>query len=182
MAMQRKTDRMSDVSFRMMLFLFNVVDFFRPYIAKRVKKFGIKEGMTVVDYGCGPGRYTTKLAELVGESGKVYAIDIHELAIEAVRKKVEKHKLGNIQPVLAKGYDSTLPDGIADVVCAIDIFHGIGEPAEFLKELRRITKEGGTLVIDSGHQARSATKKKLLDSGAWDIVGETSDHLKCQPR
>ena len=65
--MQRKTGRMPDVSFRMMLFLFNVVDFFHPYIAKRVKKFGIKEGMTVVDYGCGPGRYTTKLAELVGE-------------------------------------------------------------------------------------------------------------------
>jgi len=91
---------MSYTSFRMMHLTFKIVDFFYPYIKKRVKKFGIKEGMTVVDYGCGPGRYATKIAVIVGEKGKVYALDIHELAIEAVESKIEKYDIANIQPVL----------------------------------------------------------------------------------
>lgn len=70
---KRKTEKMSSTSFRMMTLLFNVVDFLYPYIGKRVKKFGIQEGITVIDYGCGPGRYATKFAELVGEKGKVHA-------------------------------------------------------------------------------------------------------------
>ena len=84
---------MPDISFRLMNCIFHIIDFIYPYIDKRVKKFGIKEGMTVVDYGCGPGRYTTRLAKLVGEKGKVFAIDIHELAIKAVKKKINRDHL-----------------------------------------------------------------------------------------
>ena len=179
---RRKTERMSDRSFRGMMVAFKVVDFFYPYINKRVKKFGIEEGMTVVDYGCGPGRYATKFADLVGEKGKIYAIDIHEMAIEAVKKKIAKHNLTNIEPVLVDSYDSTLPDGVADLVCAIDMFWIIKKPTEFLGELKRIAQKDGTLVVDDGHQPRSVTKQNILDSGLWDIVEETSDHLKCKPR
>jgi len=179
---KRKTEKMSSTSFRMMTLTFNVVDFICPYIGRRVKKFGIQEGMTVVDYGCGPGRYATKFAELVGEKGKVYAIDIHELAIEGVKRRIQKHNLKNIQPILIDGYNSTLPDDTADVVCAIDMFWVIKQPTEFLGELRRVIKKDGTLIIDDGHQPRGETKRKILDSGFWDIVAETKDHLKCKPR
>ena len=179
---KRKTERMPDLSFRGMTFIFKVVDLVFPYLNRRIQRFGIGEGMTVVDYGCGPGRYATRLAKLVGETGKVYAIDIHELAIEAVKKKIDKHSLGNIEPILVEGYNCTLPDSVADVVCAIDMFFIIKKPGEFLAELRRIAKNDGRLIIDDGHQPRKVTKQKLLDSGLWDIVEETSDHLKCKPR
>jgi len=179
---KRGTERMSDTSFRMMTALMAVVDFFFPYIKKRVRGFGIEPGMTVVDYGCGPGRYTTVFAELVGEKGKVYAADIHELAMEAVKKKIEKHNLRNIEPVLVDGYNSGMPDNVADVVCAIDMFFTIKNPTEFLAELKRITKSDGVLVIDEGHQSRSVAKEKILGSGYWDIVEESKDHMKCKPR
>jgi ubiquinone/menaquinone biosynthesis C-methylase UbiE len=178
----RKTERMSNASFWMMVLFFAVIDFCYPHVARRVKRFGIGEGMTVVDYGCGPGRYTINFASLVGEKGKVYALDIHELAIETVRKRAAKRSLRNVQPVLVEGYSSTLPDETADVVCAIDMFFIVKSPAEFLAELKRIVKRSGTLVIDDGHQPRSVTKQKILDSGLWDIYEETPDHLKCQPR
>ena len=179
---KRETERMSNLSFRVMIVLFKIIDFVHPHIEKRIKKFGIKESMTVVDYGCGPGRYATQFAELVGDKGSVYAVDIHELAIEKVRQKVKKHNIENIKPVLARGYDSGLPDGIADVVCAIDMFFAIKEPKGFLAELKRITKKDGTLVIDDGHQPRSVTRENILDSELWDIVEETPDHLKCKIR
>ncbi len=178
---ERETERMSNLSFRMMTLIMQIVDFFVPYIKKRVRGFGIQEGMTVVDYGCGPGRYAIRLAELVGQQGKIYAVDIHELAIEAVKKKIAKYNLRNIEPVLADGYDSGLPDSIADVVCAIDMFFIIKKPTGFLVELKRITKNDGILIIDEGHQPRSVAKEKLLNSGCWDIVEESKDHLKCRP-
>jgi ubiquinone/menaquinone biosynthesis C-methylase UbiE len=165
----------------MMVLLFNVIDFFYPHVARRAKRFGITAGMTVVDYGCGPGRYTVNFAALVGEKGKVYALDIHELAIETVNRRIAKRKLANVQPVLIEGYNSTLPDKTADMVCAIDMFLIVKNPSDFLAELERITKRSGILVIDDGHQPRSITKQKILDSGLWDIFEETPDHLKCRP-
>jgi ubiquinone/menaquinone biosynthesis C-methylase UbiE len=181
-AEKRETERMSNAAFRGMVWLMNVIDFLHPYIKKRIEKFGIGEGMTVVDYGCGPGRYTVKFVGLVGDSGKIYAVDIHELAMECVRKKMAKYNIGNIELVLAKGYNSTLPDNIADVVCAIDMFFSIKQPSEFLAELKRITKRDGMLVIDDGHQSRQNTKDKIIASGCWDIVEETKDHLKCKSK
>jgi ubiquinone/menaquinone biosynthesis C-methylase UbiE len=182
MRQKRRKEGMWDWSFRLMNLIFHVIDYIYPYIDKRVEKFGITSGLTVVDYGCGPGRYTTRFAKLVGEQGKVYAVDIHKLAIEEVKKKIKQHELRNAVPVLADGYGSGLPDKTADVVCAIDMFHMISNASEFLAELRRITKEDGILVIDDGHQRRSITKRAILESGLWEILSETKDHLKCKPR
>ena len=179
---KRQTEKMSDSAFKMMAFTFKIVDLIFPYIKRRIGKFGIEEGMTVVDYGCGPGRYSTRFAEIVGEKGKVYALDIHELAIEAVRKKIEKHNIDNIEPVLIEGYNSTLPDNVADVVCAIDMFWIIKKPKEFLTELNRIIKRDGILIVDDGHAPREETREKILNSGIWNIVEETKDHLKCKPK
>lgn len=179
---KRETERMSDSSFRMMSLFFKIVDFTFPYINKRIKNFGIIKGMTIVDYGCGPGRYSTRFSELVGETGKVYALDIHDLAIDAVKQKVKKNGIRNIEAILVKGYDSTLSDNVADVVCAIDMFFTIKKPSEFLAELKRIIKKDGILIIDDGHQPRSVTKNKIADSGLWEILEETKDHLKCKVR
>jgi len=173
---------MSDASFKLMNLIFRIIDFIYPYIDKRIQKFGLRPGMTVVDYGCGPGRYTTRIAKLIGEQGRVFAVDIHGLAIEEVKKKIDQYGLKNVVPVWVDGYDSTLPDRTADVVCAIDMFHVIRNHAEFLAELKRITKKDGLLVIDDGHQRRSTTKRSILQSGHWDIFEQTRDHLKCRPR
>lgn len=180
--MARKTDRMSDRSYKFMVWLFKPIDFLMPgFIDKRVSKFGIREGMNLVDYGCGPGRYTTRFARLVGEKGKVYAVDIHEIALEIVREKMVKLGLDNVEPVLAKGYDSGLPDHVADMVTAIDMFFSVHDPAAFLAELKRIAKPDGVLVIDDGHQPRAVTKAKIAAAGSWKIVQESGDHLKCTP-
>jgi len=177
----RTTERMSDTSFKFMNLAFNFLDLFFPYIDNRVKGFGIQPGMTVVDYGCGPGRYTERFVKLVGEAGKVYAVDIHEMAIETIQRKADKHGWRNVVPRLASGYNSGVPDHAADVICALDMFFIIQQPTEFLAELRRIAKSDGVLIIDDGHQPRQATRRKILDSRLWKIVQETDDRLKCRP-
>ncbi len=118
---------------------------------------------------------------MVGEEGKVYAVDIHPLAIEAVIKKIKKFNLDNVEPVLVDGYTCGLTDGTADVIFAIDMFHNISNPEAFLKELRRIIKQGGFLIIEDGHQPREQTKEKIVSSKLWNIIEETKDHLRCTP-
>src|SRR5215218_4469338 len=126
-------DRMPDFAFRLMSAIMALKDLLFPYIDKRVTTFRIREGMTVVDYGCGPGRYTIRFSKLVGENGEVYAVDIQELALEAVKKKMEELDLRNIIPVLAAGYDTGLPDHFADIVCVIDMLFSVEDPSSLLR-------------------------------------------------
>jgi ubiquinone/menaquinone biosynthesis C-methylase UbiE len=108
-------------------------------------------------------------------------VDIHELAIKEVERKIVKEGLGNVKPVLAGGYDSGFPNCCADIVCALDMFFGIKDPTTFLGELKRIMKSEDILVIDDGHQSREETKRKILNSKHWEIQEESKDHLKCMP-
>ena len=176
----RKTDKMSDVGFRLMTLMYKFVDFFHPF-DKRVKMLNIKEGFTVIDYGCGPGRYVGRVSQLVGENGKVYAVDIHGLAIEEVKNKIKKYNLKNVEPILAKGYHCEIRDNTADLIYALDMFHMINEPSELLKELHRVLKPNGTLIIEDGHQPRTKTKRKINESKMWHIDKESKEHLKCSP-
>ena len=178
----RGTDRMSDASFRFMEALFKIQDALFPYIDRRVKRFGIEAGMTVVDYGCGPGRYTVRFARLAGASGRVYALDVQELALEAVRRRAVREGLGNVEAVLVRDYDSGLPAGIADRVCAIDMFFGVRDPGAFLAEVDRLLKPEGLLLLDDGHQSRAVTLAKLAASGRFEVAEETLDHLTCRKR
>jgi ubiquinone/menaquinone biosynthesis C-methylase UbiE len=58
----RREDGLPDLSYRLMVALFKLGDAVYPTVARRTRGFGIKPGMTVVDYGCGPGRYTFPFA------------------------------------------------------------------------------------------------------------------------
>ena len=83
----RVRERMSDTSFRAMSVLFRVRDAIRPP-GTVLETIGIREGMTVVDYGCGPGSYVKTAAECVGPSGVRSMVDIHELGIDSVRRRI----------------------------------------------------------------------------------------------
>lgn len=176
----RNADRSSNLSFRAMASWFRLADFFFPR-RDRLRGFGIRLGQTVVDYGCGPGRYVAEASRLVGPAGAVYAVDVHELAIAGVRRKIAQHGLPNVIAVLAEGYASGLPDHCADVVYALDMFHGVSDPAALLAELHRIAKPNGTLFLEDGHQPRERTKEKLVRSGLWRIEAEERSHVRCVP-
>ncbi len=178
----RRSDGMSDLSFRLMVALFRLLDTFFPYIERRVRGFGLLPGMTVVDYGCGPGRYSLRFAQLVGESGRVFAVDIQPLAVEAVLRLRARHGLPNLEAVLARGYDTGLPSALADRVCAIDMFFSVRDPNAFLAEIDRLLKPDGLLLLDDGHQSRTATLAKLAASGRFEVVGQTRDLLTYRKR
>ncbi|WP_128694533.1 class I SAM-dependent methyltransferase [Methanoculleus taiwanensis] len=175
-----KVFRMPDAHFRLMSLAFRIRDSIIPP-ERMLATFGVRKGMTVVDYGCGPGSYIKTVSDLVGPDGTVYAVDIHELAIESISQRIKQKGLANVIPTLAKGYDSGLPNSAADLVCALDMFFMIPDTDAFLAEIRRITKPDGVLIIDDGHQSREKTRSAIQTSGSWTIEEETRGYLRCRP-
>ena len=90
----------SNLTFRLMSINFKLRDLFSPP-ENTLKEVGIKPGDSVLDYGCGPGSYTIAAAQMVGDSGKVYALDIHPFAVRQVQKKAAKKGLNNIETILS---------------------------------------------------------------------------------
>jgi len=175
-----EVEKMPDFAFRIMKVFFAIFYFFNP-AWKKLNRFGIKPGSTIVDYGCGTGAYIKDASLMVGKEGTVYAVDVHEMAISSVKKLIKKYNLANVNTVLTDGNKSEIPDDTADLIYALDMFHMVKDPASFLKELCRITKQNGILIIEDGHQPRSASKEKILLSGFWKIIYEEKGFLKCSP-
>jgi ubiquinone/menaquinone biosynthesis C-methylase UbiE len=140
---------MSNFGFKTMAFTFKIRDFFRPR-KDIVREVGIKEGFRVLDYGCGSGSYITAVAELVGKSGKVYALDIHPLAIAMVKKIVAKKQLTNVETIVSDR-KTGLPDDSMDRVLLYDVFHDLGDPDGVLEELHRVLKSDGILSFSDHH-------------------------------
>ena len=135
--------QMSNSHFKMMTFTFKIRDLFSPR-RKVLEEVGIQSGFNVLDYGCGSGSYVVPAAKLVDPSGKVYALDIHPLAIEKVKKLVSKKDLTNVETIQSD-CKTGLDDNSIDVVLLYDTFHEIGDPDGVLRELHRVLKTGGIL-------------------------------------
>ncbi len=167
-------------AFRLMAFVMKVMDIM-GYHNKNFKTLEIKKGQTVIDYGCGPARYTLRIANAIGNSGHLIATDIHPMAIVRVERKIKKYKLTNTKAILSKGYSCPIYDHTADVVLALDMFHMIQDTDSLLKEFARLAKPSGIVIIEDGHQPREQTKSKILKSGLFRIEEETQEHVKCLP-
>ena len=77
---------------------------------------GLEEGMTFVDVGCGDGFFTFLAAEMVGETGQVFAVDIDKAAIEKLKKKAKELGYNNIKAVVGRAEDTVFCKNCADVV------------------------------------------------------------------
>lgn len=167
---------MSDFHFTLMALIFTLRDWIKPP-ENVVAETGIKPGCHVLDYGCGPGSYSIAAATLTGASGKVYALDIHPLAIEKVQKKALKKGLKNIQVILSDR-ETGLKNASIDFVLLYDTFHGLRNPGAVLDELHRVLKADGFLSFSDHHMKeeeirREITKKNLFiysEKGKWSFI------------
>lgn len=171
---------MPNLGFKLMTFTFYLHDLFKP-VGDILEEFNIEKGSTVVDYGCGPGRYIKKASEIVGEKGNVYAVDIHPLAIKSVEEKAEKYNLRNVIPFLIEGNSSSIKDNSVDIIYALDMFHHVSDAEVFFRELNRIIKANGKLYIEDGHQSREKTLEKIQQSNLWEIEDKSVSYIKCKP-
>jgi ubiquinone/menaquinone biosynthesis C-methylase UbiE len=107
----------------------------------------VKPGDTVCDLGCGNGFYTLKLAKLVGDKGKVVAVDIQREMLELLKDRAAEEKVTNIEPVLGTVVDPKLPVGSIDLLLLVDVYHEFSNPEEMLAAIRKSLKPTGRIAL-----------------------------------
>ena len=124
-----------------------------------IRGAGVKPGQSVLDFGCGEGIYTIPVARVVGNQGKVYALDKDEEALDNLMRKAESADLTNIRRLdTLGGTQIALANDSTDVVLLYDVFHGYyfssaADRRDLLREIRRILKPGGILSVYPKHYA-----------------------------
>jgi ubiquinone/menaquinone biosynthesis C-methylase UbiE len=158
---------MSPLGFRVMSLIFKARDFLRPR-GEILREAGMGPGSHVLDYGCGTGSYTFLAAEIAGPSGRVYALDIHPLAIEKVQKAALKLGLENIETILsdcATGLESST----VDVALLYDVFHDLGDQRGVLQELHRVLRPNGSVSFSDHHMKDSDIVSKVTKTGLFKL-------------
>jgi ubiquinone/menaquinone biosynthesis C-methylase UbiE len=158
--------KMPDWEFRGMAWLFRLVDIFSGP-EKKLARLPLRRGMTVVDYACGPGRYTEPVARFVGPEGKVYAVDIQPLALSMVRDRANRAALANIETVFVQAYDTGIPSACTDLVLLLDAFHGIGDRLTLLREIHRLIKPDGLFLMEPGHMDGARARAIVTETGLF---------------
>lgn len=158
---------MSDSHFKTMCLMCRFRDLFLPR-KNILKEVDIQPRSHVLDYGCGPGSYTVVASRLVGEKGKVYALDIHPLAIQKIKSVASKKRLKNIETIQSD-CATGMENETMDVVFLYDILHDLSEPDQVLEELHRVLKPGGTLSVNDHHLKENQIISKITRTGLFKL-------------
>jgi 2-polyprenyl-3-methyl-5-hydroxy-6-metoxy-1,4-benzoquinol methylase len=112
-----------------------------------LKSLQIREGMSICDMGCGNGFYTRPLAKKVGESGRVFAVDIQPEMLHLLELGLTEEEKKNVVVTLGNVFDPQLPPESLDLVLCVDVYHEFSHPIHMLAAIRRSLKPEGQLVL-----------------------------------
>ena len=158
----------SNLGFRVMAWMLRRRDnpeFTGPILSEA----GISRGMTVLDFGCGPGSFSVAAARIVGPIGNVYALDIHSQAILGVRARIEKSGLDNVTTILS-GCGTGLADASINVALLYDVFHMLKKKGRVLAEIYRVLKADGILSFSDHHLREDMIIAPLTAGGKFKLV------------
>jgi len=112
-----------------------------------IAALNLRPGDQVADLGSGSGYFTFRLAAAVGSAGKVYAVDIDPDMIDLIAKRAKQETASNIEPILAKSDDPSLPKTGIDLIFTSNTFHHIDGRVAYFSNLRNYLRPGGRIAI-----------------------------------
>jgi SAM-dependent methyltransferase len=107
----------------------------------------IADGAAVADIGAGAGWFTIRLARRVGPNGTVYAQDVQRQMLDAIRRRVSREGLRNVQTRLGAGSNPNLPARSLDAVLVVDVYPEVEDRITFLRNLAAALKPNGRIGI-----------------------------------
>lgn len=109
----------------------------------------VREGMSVLDFGCGPGHFTLDMARMVGPSGRVFAVDLQEGMLAKLRQKIRLTELEQRITLRKCGTDSIGISEKVDFVLAFYVLHELVDQQQFFQELSmHLEMHGRVLVVE----------------------------------
>jgi len=137
-----------------------------------LKRIGVREGQVILDFGCGSGNYTIPAAKIVGNKGKVYALDKNAHELRELAQRAKSDGLNNIETIETDGEPNFgLGDSSLDVVLLYDIFwyFPVTDPklAILLKEAHRVLRDDGLMSVYPEHVEIEDLKQEIERAGFY---------------
>jgi len=148
-------ERAGSLDNRMRKWLQDPQKMLRPYI---------KEGMTVLDLGCGPGFFSVEIAQMVGTSGRVIASDLQEGMLQKVRDKIQGTKLETLITLHKCEVNQLGITEQVDFALLFYMVHEVENKEVFFREIYTVLKENGQVLIVEPpfHVSRSVFDKTVV--------------------
>jgi len=112
-----------------------------------VTLFGFVPGTHIVDFGCGSGYFSVDLAETIGPSGILYAVDQRIEMLEALTERMESHGLKNFRRLQNLEHEIPLESASVHGVFMATVYHELLSPLLVVKEAIRVLKPDGRLMV-----------------------------------
>ncbi len=112
-----------------------------------LKELNILSGQTILDAGCGNGYMSKNFSKILGNTGKVYALDPDQVAIDILKKETEGTNIKPIEGDISK--KTQIEASSIDLIYLSTVFHGFSKDQidGFQKEAKRLLKPNGKLAI-----------------------------------
>jgi precorrin-6B methylase 2 len=108
----------------------------------------LRPGDTVADIGAGSGYFTWRMAQKVGPTGVIHAVEIQQVFLDLLMVNMQRRGVDNrVKPVLGTVEDPRLPEAACDVILLVDVYHEFDHPFEMARAMARALKPGGRLVL-----------------------------------
>jgi ubiquinone/menaquinone biosynthesis C-methylase UbiE len=131
----------------------------------------VKPGMSVLDMGCGTGFFTIPIAEMVGEKGRVVAVDLQEEMLEKLSDKIKDTTMKDRIFLRQCRDDELRLDGPFDFAVLIYVVHEFAQPGLFFLEIVRQLRIGGYMLLSEPkfHVSKEAFDKTLSMLHAYGV-------------
>ena len=143
-----------------------------------LRKVGLREGQTVVDFGARVGHYSIPVALLVGPGGRVFSIDKDEDALDSLKRRAAALKLENISFIKTSGeLELNFGKARVDVFLLYDVLHYMdkGERKELYHEIKRHLDRPSLLSVYPKHIATDSPADHFKDLLMGDVVSEIEE-------
>jgi len=152
---------------------------------KNIEQLGLQKGMLVADLGAGSGAYTIAAAKAIGDSGRVYAVEVQKELLTGIKNLALKEGVSNIEMIwgdVERIGKTKIKDGIIDAVIISNILFQIENKLGFLDEVKRILKKGGMILVvdwidsfggmgpEREHIFSHSEAKKLFEENEFSFV------------
>ncbi len=132
-----------------------------------LKDIGMRRDQFVLDFGCGHGTYTIPASLIVGEKGRIYAIDKNKKSLNELMRRAERAGLKNIKIIdVSEEIMVPLQNESIDVVLLYDVIHLVGNRNGLLTEIYRVSKPNALISVYPKHH------REYMNMGLDDVKDE----------
>lgn len=133
-----------------------------------VEALALAPGDHVAEIGAGDGYWLPLLSEAVGPDGRVYAVEVEDDLVVALRERVAREALANVVVVRGQYSDPELPDGTIDLAMTCLTYHHIEDRVPYFRRLHADLAPGGRVAhLDDRHDFGPPLR--------WILAGHWSD-------